>query len=72
MACASFFLALSLRTIPVGAAYAIWAGVGTVLIVLVGVLLFGEKMTLLKAGLIAMIVVGAAGLMLLTEEEASG
>ena len=64
-----FFLALSLRTIPVGAAYAIWAGVGTVLIVLVGVVLFGEKMSLVKAGLIAMIVVGAAGLMLLTEED---
>ncbi len=65
-----FFLSLSLRVIPVGAAYAIWAGVGTALIVLVGVLLFGEKMSLLKAGLIAMIVIGAAGLMLLTDSEA--
>ena len=65
-----FFLALSLRTLPVGAAYAIWAGVGTALVVLAGVVLFGEKMTLLKAGLIAMIVIGAAGLMLLTDSEA--
>ena len=65
-----FFMALSLRTLPVGAAYAIWAGVGTVLVVLAGVVLFGEKMSLLKAGLIAMIVVGAAGLKLLTDSEA--
>ena len=64
-----FFMALSLRALPVGAAYAIWSGVGTVLIVLAGVFLFGEKMTLLKALLIAMILVGAAGLML-TEPEA--
>ncbi|MCY4500248.1 MAG: multidrug efflux SMR transporter [Alphaproteobacteria bacterium] len=65
-----FFLALALRVIPVGAAYAIWSGVGTALVVLAGVFLFGEKMTLLKAGLIAMIVVGAAGLMLLIDSEA--
>ena len=65
-----FFMALSLRTLPVGAAYAIWAGVGTVLVVLAGVVLFGEKMSLLKAALIAMIVIGAAGLMLLTDSEA--
>lgn len=65
-----FFLALSLRVIPVGAAYAIWSGVGTALVVLAGVLLFGEKMSLLKAGLIAMIVVGAGGLMLLIDKEA--
>ena len=65
-----FFLALSLRVMPVGAAYAIWSGIGTALVVLAGVFLFGEKMTLLKAGLIAMIVVGAAGLMLLIDSEA--
>ena len=65
-----FFLALALRAIPVGAAYAIWSGVGTALVVLAGVVLFGEKMSLLKAGLIAMIVIGAAGLMLLTDSEA--
>ncbi len=65
-----FFMALSLRTLPVGAAYAIWAGAGTVLVVVAGVFLFGEKMSLLKAGLIAMIVIGAAGLKLLTDSEA--
>ncbi len=65
-----FFMALSLRTLPIGAAYAIWAGAGTVLVVLAGVFLFGEKMSMLKAALIAMIVIGAAGLKLLTDSEA--
>ena len=63
-----FFMALSLRTLPVGAAYAVWSGAGTVLVVLAGVFLFGEKMSVLKAVLIAMIVIGAAGLKLLTDE----
>ncbi len=65
-----FLMALSLRAIPVGTAYAIWAGAGTVLVVLAGVFLFGEKMSLLKAALIALIVVGAAGLKLLTDPQA--
>lgn len=38
------FLALSLRTIPVGIAYAIWAGVGIVLIALVGWLWFKQPL----------------------------
>jgi small multidrug resistance pump len=38
------FLALSLRTIPVGIAYAIWAGVGIVLIAMVGWLWFKQPL----------------------------
>lgn len=42
---ASFlFLALSLRTIPVGIAYALWAGLGIVLIALVGWLWFKQPL----------------------------
>lgn len=43
-ACAFYFLALTLRTIPVGVAYAIWAGLGIVLIALIGVVWFGQKL----------------------------
>lgn len=39
-------LSLTLRTIPVGIAYAIWSGVGIVLITLVAWLLFGQKLDL--------------------------
>ncbi|OOG42896.1 SMR family transporter [Polaromonas sp. A23] len=39
-----FFLSLTLRHIPVGVAYAIWSGVGVVLISAVGWLLFNQKL----------------------------
>jgi small multidrug resistance pump len=45
-AVAFYFLSLTLRTIPVGIAYAIWSGVGIVLIALVGVLWFGQALDL--------------------------
>ncbi|WP_180683768.1 SMR family transporter [Tepidicella baoligensis] len=41
---AFFFLSLTLRTIPVGVAYAIWAGAGIALIALVGWLIFGQTL----------------------------
>lgn len=41
---AFFFLSLTLRAIPVGVAYAIWSGVGIVLITAVGWLVFGQKL----------------------------
>lgn len=40
--CAFYFLSLCLRTIPVGIAYAIWSGVGIVLISLIALVLFGQ------------------------------
>lgn len=43
---AFFFLSLTLRTIPVGIAYAVWSGVGVVLITLVGWFAFGQKLEL--------------------------
>ncbi len=59
---AFFFLALTLRTIPIGIAYAIWSGVGVVLITLVAWLLFGQRldapallgMALIVAGVVVM------------------
>lgn len=41
---AFYFLTLTLRTIPVGVAYAIWSGVGIILISLVARVLFGQKL----------------------------
>ena len=41
---AFFFLALTLRVIPVGVAYAWWSGIGIVLISLVGWTVFGQKL----------------------------
>ena len=42
--CALFCLSLTLRTIPVGVAYAIWSGIGIVLISLIALVLFGQKL----------------------------
>lgn len=41
---AFFFLGLALKTLPVGVAYAIWAGVGVALIALAGYALFGQRL----------------------------
>ncbi len=41
---AFYFLALSLKVIPVGIAYAIWAGIGVVLIALIGWVVFSQKL----------------------------
>ena len=57
---AFFFLSLTLRTIPVGIAYAIWAGAGIALIVAVGAVLFRQVpdpaalvgLTLIVAGVV--------------------
>jgi len=43
-AAAFYFLSLTLRTIPVGVAYAIWSGVGIVLISLIAWLFLGQKL----------------------------
>ncbi|MGF1548717.1 MAG: DMT family transporter [Thiotrichales bacterium] len=43
-ASAFYFLSLTLRTIPVGVAYAVWSGVGVVLIALIAWLMFGQTL----------------------------
>lgn len=43
-AVAFYFLSLTLRTIPVGIAYAVWSGIGVVLIALIGWLRFGQRL----------------------------
>ncbi|WP_019810796.1 DMT family transporter [Saccharomonospora halophila] len=59
----SFWLmAMVVRTIPVSVAYAVWSGLGTVGIVVVGVLFLQERLDLAKVAGIAMIVAGVAAL----------
>lgn len=41
---AFYFLGLTLKTLPVGIAYAVWAGAGVALITLVGYLFFGQAL----------------------------
>jgi small multidrug resistance pump len=51
-------LALVVREIPVSIAYAVWAGLGTAGIAVIGVLVLGEPLTVLKAVALAMVVAG--------------
>lgn len=55
---AFYFLSLTLRTIPVGIAYAVWSGVGVVLVCLVGWVVYGQKLDGAAALGIALIVAG--------------
>ena len=43
-ASAFYFLSLTLRSIPVGVAYAVWSGVGIVLVAIIGWFLYGQKL----------------------------
>lgn len=56
----------SLRTIPVGVAYAVWSGVGIVAITLIGMLFFEERLSPVQLGFIALVLIGAIGLQLST------
>jgi small multidrug resistance pump len=55
-------LTLALKRIEVSIAYAVWAGVGTVLVAVIGILWFREPVSLLKVGSILLIVTGVVGL----------
>lgn len=51
-------MALALRTMQVGTLYALWAGIGTALIAVVGMLVFREPMTVTKLAGIALVIGG--------------
>ncbi len=57
-------LTFALKGIDVSLAYAIWSGIGTVIIVTIGIVYFQEPATALKLVSIGLIVVGVAGLKL--------
>ncbi len=60
------FLALALRTVPVGTGYAIWTGIGAVGTAILGIVLFAEPATVARLGCIGLIVAGIVGLKLVT------
>ena len=56
------FLTLALKTMPVSVAYPVWVGIGTVGSVALGAAVFGEALSPLKIGCVALIALGVAGL----------
>ena len=57
-------LGLAIRDLPVGTAYAIWTGIGTVGTVALGIALFGDPASLARLACIGLILAGIAGLKL--------
>lgn len=55
-------LSLAMARIELGVAYAVWAGVGTALIALIGIFHYGEASTLLRVGSLLLIIIGVVGL----------
>lgn len=64
MAASFWLLSIAMKTLPLGTAYAVWTGIGTVGAVFVGIVLFGEPIALLRLLSVALIVAGIAGLKL--------
>ncbi|HEX8551019.1 MAG TPA: multidrug efflux SMR transporter [Abditibacteriaceae bacterium] len=61
-----WLLALSLKTLPIGTAYAVWTGIGTVGAALLGMLWLDEPRDAARFACIALIIVGIAGLKVLS------
>ena len=60
-----YFLALSLKNLPLGTAYAVWTGIGTLGTVIFGIIFFKEPATVLRLFCIFLILSGITGLKLL-------
>lgn len=62
MAVSLTLLALAVRTIPVGTAYAVWTGIGAVGTAILGIVLFSEPLTAWRVICLVLILAGIVGL----------
>lgn len=62
-----YLLALAMKTLPVGTAYAVWVGIGAVGAAVLGVALLGETISLPRVASILLIVAGVVGLRLFSD-----
>ena len=54
-------LALAMRGLPAGTAYAVWTGLGAVGVIIGGVVLFGDRVSVVQAGFMTLTVIGVVG-----------
>ncbi len=66
MSASVFLLAVAVKTLPLGTAYAVWTGIGAVGTVVFGMMVFGDPVTAGRIVCLAMIIGGIAGLKLLS------
>jgi len=57
-----FMLSVSLKSLPVGTAYAVWVGIGAVGVAAAGMIVLGESASLSRLGFLLVVVVGIIGL----------
>ena len=57
-----YFLSLAVKSLPIGTAYAVWTGIGTVGAAILGMFLFNEPRDVVRIVCILLIVAGIAGL----------
>ncbi len=62
MALSMVLLGLAVKELPIGNAYAVWTGIGTVGTAILGVFLFGEPMGVMRVACVGMIAAGIVGL----------
>jgi quaternary ammonium compound-resistance protein SugE len=62
MALSMGFLGLAVKHLPIGNAYAIWTGIGTVGTAILGAVLFGESLSVARIVCVGMIAAGIVGL----------
>lgn len=62
-----YFLSLALKELPLGTAYAIWTGIGTIGTVILGIVLFKEAIDPIRLICIGFIVIGIIGLKLASQ-----
>jgi len=67
MAVSFYFLARSLKTIPVGTGYAVWTGIGAAGTAIVGMIVLGESRELPRIFCVALIIAGVVGLKMTSE-----
>jgi quaternary ammonium compound-resistance protein SugE len=60
-------LSLSMKTIPMGTAYAVWTGLGTAGVMIIGMVWLGESREVLRLFFLSMIVAGIIGLRIASE-----
>ena len=59
-----YFLSLAVKTLPIGTAYAVWTGIGTVGAAILGMFLFDEPRDAVRVICILLIIAGIVGLKL--------
>lgn len=63
-----YFLSLAVKSLPIGTAYAVWTGIGTVGAAIIGILFFAEPKNFARILCIFLIIAGIAGLKLTSSE----